>query len=139
MLRPEGGVGGSKKSLSGFGPARRAGPDEIVGIVLACTVKEKIEVTIIQAFLRFTFILGEKLTSIFSLTVHAKTIPTISSGPALRAGPNPENSKCWKIKVQSDPDLVPSYLVTPRFSDTINFPRYRKLTLFDLDLVPTPI
>eukprot|EP00116_Pleurobrachia_bachei_P001671 sb/3461933/ len=48
------------------------------------------EVTLIQAFLRFTFILGEKLTSIFSLTVHAKTIPTISSGPALRAGPNPE-------------------------------------------------
>eukprot|EP00116_Pleurobrachia_bachei_P009931 sb/3470193/ len=49
------------------------------------------QVTIIQAFLRFTFILGEKLTSIFSLTVHAKTIPTISSGPALRAGPNPES------------------------------------------------
>eukprot|EP00116_Pleurobrachia_bachei_P006599 sb/3466861/ len=34
-----------------------------------------------------------------------------------------------KIKVQSDPDLVPSYLVTPRFSDTINFPRYRKMSL----------
>ena len=42
---PEGGpVERSKKSLSGFGPARRAGPDEIVGIVLECTVKEKIEV-----------------------------------------------------------------------------------------------
>eukprot|EP00116_Pleurobrachia_bachei_P012591 sb/3472853/ len=39
----------------------------------------------------------------------------------------------------SDPDLVPSDLMTPRFSDIINFPRYRKLTLFDLDLVPTPI
>eukprot|EP00116_Pleurobrachia_bachei_P007986 sb/3468248/ len=39
----------------------------------------------------------------------------------------------------SDPDLVPSYLVTPRFSDRINFPRYRKVTVFDPDLVPTPI
>eukprot|EP00116_Pleurobrachia_bachei_P010255 sb/3470517/ len=36
--------------------------------------------------------------------------------------------------VQSDPDLV-----TPRFSDRINFPRYRKLTVFDPDLEPTPI
>eukprot|EP00116_Pleurobrachia_bachei_P012131 sb/3472393/ len=30
--------------------------------------------------------------------------------------------------VQSDPDLVPPDLGTPRFSDRINFPRYRKLT-----------
>eukprot|EP00116_Pleurobrachia_bachei_P009673 sb/3469935/ len=41
--------------------------------------------------------------------------------------------------IQSDPDLVPPDLVTPRFSDRINFPRYRKLTVFDPDLVPTPI
>eukprot|EP00116_Pleurobrachia_bachei_P008109 sb/3468371/ len=34
----------------------------------------------------------------------------------------------------SAPDLV-----TPRFSDRINFPRYRKVTVFDPDLVPTPI
>eukprot|EP00116_Pleurobrachia_bachei_P007278 sb/3467540/ len=34
----------------------------------------------------------------------------------------------------SDPDLVPPDLVAPRFSDTINFPRNRKLTLFDPDL-----
>eukprot|EP00116_Pleurobrachia_bachei_P013935 sb/3474197/ len=27
----------------------------------------------------------------------------------------------------------------PRFSDRINFPRYRKLTVFDPDLVATPI
>eukprot|EP00116_Pleurobrachia_bachei_P017909 sb/3478171/ len=58
----------------------------------------------------------------------------------------------WKIKqrrriltqvryteLQSDPDLVPPYLVTPRFSDRINFPRYRKVTVFDPDLVPSPI
>ena len=43
-LRPEGGVDGSKKSLLRFGPARRAGPDGIVGFVLARTVKEKFEV-----------------------------------------------------------------------------------------------
>eukprot|EP00116_Pleurobrachia_bachei_P009569 sb/3469831/ len=41
--------------------------------------------------------------------------------------------------LQSDPDLVTPDLVTPRFSDRINFPRYRKLTVFDPDLVPTPI
>eukprot|EP00116_Pleurobrachia_bachei_P013062 sb/3473324/ len=42
--------------------------------------------------------------------------------------------------LQSDPDLVPPDLVTPRrFSDRINFPRYRKLTVFDPDLVPSPI
>eukprot|EP00116_Pleurobrachia_bachei_P019227 sb/3479489/ len=41
--------------------------------------------------------------------------------------------------VQSDPDLVTPDLVTPRFSDRINFPRYRKLTVFDPDLVATPI
>eukprot|EP00116_Pleurobrachia_bachei_P019032 sb/3479294/ len=41
--------------------------------------------------------------------------------------------------VKSDPDLVPPDLVTPRFSDRINFPRYRNLTVFDPDLVPTPI
>eukprot|EP00116_Pleurobrachia_bachei_P006354 sb/3466616/ len=58
--------------------------------------------------------------------------------------------------IQSDPDLVPPDLVTPRFSDrinfpryrkeltprfsdTINFPRYRKLAVFDPDLVATPI
>ena len=45
-LRPEGGVEGSKKSLLRFGPARRAGPDEIVRIVLVHTVKEKFEVNI---------------------------------------------------------------------------------------------
>eukprot|EP00116_Pleurobrachia_bachei_P012257 sb/3472519/ len=39
----------------------------------------------------------------------------------------------------SDPDLVTSDLVAPRFSDRINFPRYRKLTVFDPDLVATPI
>eukprot|EP00116_Pleurobrachia_bachei_P001719 sb/3461981/ len=39
----------------------------------------------------------------------------------------------------SDPNLMPPYLVTPRFSDRINFPRYRKLTVFDPDLVATPI
>eukprot|EP00116_Pleurobrachia_bachei_P011363 sb/3471625/ len=39
----------------------------------------------------------------------------------------------------SDPDLVTPDLVTPRFSDRINFPRYRKLTAFDPDLVATPI
>eukprot|EP00116_Pleurobrachia_bachei_P004879 sb/3465141/ len=41
--------------------------------------------------------------------------------------------------IQSDPDLVTPHLVTPRFSDRINFPRYRKVTVFDPDLVPTPI
>eukprot|EP00116_Pleurobrachia_bachei_P011083 sb/3471345/ len=44
-----------------------------------------------------------------------------------------------KHYIQSDPDLVTPDLVTPRFSDRINFPRYRKLTVFDPDLVPTPI
>eukprot|EP00116_Pleurobrachia_bachei_P005104 sb/3465366/ len=39
----------------------------------------------------------------------------------------------------SDPYLVTPDLVTPRFSDRINFPRYRKLTVFDPDLVATPI
>eukprot|EP00116_Pleurobrachia_bachei_P018977 sb/3479239/ len=33
----------------------------------------------------------------------------------------------------SDPDLVPPDLVTPRFSDRINFPQFRKLTIFDPD------
>eukprot|EP00116_Pleurobrachia_bachei_P005466 sb/3465728/ len=42
-------------------------------------------------------------------------------------------------QLQWDPDLVTPDLVTPRFSDRINFPRYRKLTVFDPDLVATPI
>eukprot|EP00116_Pleurobrachia_bachei_P002139 sb/3462401/ len=42
-------------------------------------------------------------------------------------------------QLQSDPDLVTPDLVTPRFSDRINFPRYRKLTVFYPDLVATPI
>eukprot|EP00116_Pleurobrachia_bachei_P012275 sb/3472537/ len=50
ILSERGGVGGSKKSLSGFGPARRAGPDEIVGIILTRTVKEKIEVNFCPHF-----------------------------------------------------------------------------------------
>ena len=37
--------------------------------------------------------------------------------------------------LQSDPDLVTPDLVTPRFSDMINFPRYKKLMAFDPDLV----
>eukprot|EP00116_Pleurobrachia_bachei_P015202 sb/3475464/ len=48
--------------------------------------------------------------------------------------PKPKNSL-----VQSDPYLVTPDLVTPLFSARINFPRYRKLTVFDPDLVPTPI
>ena len=39
-----GGVRGLKKSLSVSGPARRAGPDDILGINFARTVREKIEV-----------------------------------------------------------------------------------------------
>eukprot|EP00116_Pleurobrachia_bachei_P016987 sb/3477249/ len=46
----------------------------------------------------------------------------------------------WESNVkESDPDLVPPDLVTPRFSDKMNFPRFKKLTVFDPDLVPTPI
>ena len=41
-----GGVEGSKKSLLRFVPARRAGSDAIVRIVLARTVKEKFEVNL---------------------------------------------------------------------------------------------
>ena len=41
MVKAEGGVEGSKKSLLRFVPARS---DAIVRIVLACTVKEKFEV-----------------------------------------------------------------------------------------------
>eukprot|EP00116_Pleurobrachia_bachei_P006595 sb/3466857/ len=37
--------------------------------------------------------------------------------------------------IQSDPDLVAPDLVAPRFSERINFNRYRKLTVFDPDLV----
>ena len=43
-VKARGGVEGSEKSLLRFGPARRAGPDAIVGIVLVHTVKEKFEV-----------------------------------------------------------------------------------------------
>ena len=50
-----------------------------------------------------------------------------------------KGSRFAGLVIQSDPDLVTPDLVTPRFSDRINFPRYRKLTLFDPDLVPTPI
>eukprot|EP00116_Pleurobrachia_bachei_P016986 sb/3477248/ len=50
-----------------------------------------------------------------------------------------DNTQIIQMVIQSDPDLVPPDLVTPRFSDMINFPRYRKLTVFDPDLVPTPI
>ena len=39
------------------------------------------------------------------------------------------------IEIQSDPDLVTPDLVTPRFSDMINFPRNKKLVAFDPDLV----
>eukprot|EP00116_Pleurobrachia_bachei_P004044 sb/3464306/ len=39
---------------------------------------------------------------------------------------------------ESDPDLGTPDLRTPRFRDRISFPRYRKLTLFDPDLVDTP-
>eukprot|EP00116_Pleurobrachia_bachei_P006023 sb/3466285/ len=50
------------------------------------------------------------------------------------------NSATLKLLLlQSGPDLVTPNLVTPRFSDRINFPRYRKLTVFDPDLVATPI
>eukprot|EP00116_Pleurobrachia_bachei_P014963 sb/3475225/ len=38
-----------------------------------------------------------------------------------------------ETKIQSDLDLVTPDLVTPRFSDRINFPRYKKLTVMDLD------
>eukprot|EP00116_Pleurobrachia_bachei_P011626 sb/3471888/ len=34
----------------------------------------------------------------------------------------------------SDPDLVPPDLVAPRFTGRINFPRYRKLTVFHPDI-----
>ena len=43
-LRPEGGVRGSEKSLSIFGPARRAGPDDILLDAFVRTILEKIEV-----------------------------------------------------------------------------------------------
>eukprot|EP00116_Pleurobrachia_bachei_P002964 sb/3463226/ len=42
------------------------------------------------------------------------------------------------LYIQSDPDLGAPDLGTPRFRDRILFPRYRKLTLFDPDLVDTP-
>eukprot|EP00116_Pleurobrachia_bachei_P007808 sb/3468070/ len=49
------------------------------------------------------------------------------------------NQYVFPDSVPSDPYLVTPDLVTPRFSDRINFPRYRKLTVFDPDVVPTPI
>eukprot|EP00116_Pleurobrachia_bachei_P018957 sb/3479219/ len=39
----------------------------------------------------------------------------------------------FSLQLQSDPDLGAPNLGTPRFRDKISFPRYRKLTLFDLD------
>eukprot|EP00116_Pleurobrachia_bachei_P007759 sb/3468021/ len=61
-----------------------------------------------------------------------------------RAGLEPATSALHRhcstwLLLQSDPYLVTPDLVTPRFSDRINFPRYRKLTVFDPDLVATPI
>ena len=43
------------------------------------------------------------------------------------------------LQVQSDPYLVTPELVKPRFSEMINFPRSRKLTVFDPEFVATPI
>eukprot|EP00116_Pleurobrachia_bachei_P008603 sb/3468865/ len=53
--------------------------------------------------------------------------------------PTPELCSIYLLKhtcvfeIQSDPDLG-----TPRFRDTISFPRYRKVTLFDPDLISKP-
>eukprot|EP00116_Pleurobrachia_bachei_P014477 sb/3474739/ len=38
----------------------------------------------------------------------------------------------FQPQVQSDPDLVTTDLVTTRFSDRINFPRYRKLMVLEI-------
>eukprot|EP00116_Pleurobrachia_bachei_P017183 sb/3477445/ len=44
LLRPEGGVRGYKKSLSVSGPARRAGPDDVLRMDFVRAVLEKNEV-----------------------------------------------------------------------------------------------
>eukprot|EP00116_Pleurobrachia_bachei_P016603 sb/3476865/ len=44
-----------------------------------------------------------------------------------------------KLHVQSDPDLPGPDLPEPRFTGTINFPRYRKITVFEPDIPGTPI
>ena len=41
--------------------------------------------------------------------------------------------------IQSDPDLPGLDLPEPRFTGRINFPRYRKLTVFNPDIPGTPI
>ena len=43
------------------------------------------------------------------------------------------------VQLQSDPDLPGPDLPEPRFTWKINFPRYRKLTVFDPDIAGTPI
>eukprot|EP00116_Pleurobrachia_bachei_P005265 sb/3465527/ len=55
--------------------------------------------------------------------------------PVVRAEQLRDRKKRSLFLLQSDPYLVTPDLVTPRFSDRINFPRYRKLTVFDPDLV----
>eukprot|EP00116_Pleurobrachia_bachei_P005801 sb/3466063/ len=48
----------------------------------------------------------------------------------------PKESQCI---VQSDPDLPGPDIPEPRFTGRINFPRYRKLTVFHPDIPDTPI
>eukprot|EP00116_Pleurobrachia_bachei_P016005 sb/3476267/ len=76
------------------------------------------------------------------VSVYKKYPPTLSCRgywPICISSPPPWCGGWVTYQVQSDPDLVTPDLVTPRFSDRINFPRYRKLTVFDPDLVATPI
>eukprot|EP00116_Pleurobrachia_bachei_P001523 sb/3461785/ len=51
----------------------------------------------------------------------------------------PETEDDRKATFQSDPDLPGPDIPEPRFTGRINFPRYRKLTVFHPDIPGTPI
>eukprot|EP00116_Pleurobrachia_bachei_P009151 sb/3469413/ len=48
-------------------------------------------------------------------------------------------SRYSQVSIQSDPDLPGPDIPEPRFTGRINFPRYRKLTVFHPDISGTPI
>eukprot|EP00116_Pleurobrachia_bachei_P004720 sb/3464982/ len=79
--------------------------------------------------------------TVVSVLAYSIFVPSLCSllNPVIAIMCSKGNGNIIRISIQSDPDLVAPDLVTPRFSDRINFPRNRKLTVFNPDLVATPI
>eukprot|EP00116_Pleurobrachia_bachei_P011477 sb/3471739/ len=80
------------------------------------------------------------------LTWNGPRIPTEISKPPIKTlylghvtGYQPIRDQYFLVTHPSNTHWTHHKDMTPRFSDRINFPRYRKLTVFDPELVATPI